>query len=475
MRMRIASMTKHFVCFAYLLLCEDGKAGVDEALGQHLPELHSVARGVTARQLMSHTSGLRDVIDIGWQFGGCGRPVLAADLLALYRHIDDVNAAPGACWIYNNCGYLLLGAMIERITGQSLDAVLRERIFDPTGMHDTMLRSWDTDFVPNSAALHMTDVAGRYVRSYLGMELTGDAGVVSTVDDMLRWLAHMDEPKIGSAATWRVMQTPQSLANGTSTGYGLGLVTDEYRGVPILYHDGGVMGGNSRMLKARNGSLDVVVMVNRQDVNAALLVDQILEACLPGLAPPVEQTSAASATGTFQSPQSGRVVQLLAREVQQIASVDGFDVPVTRDEDGILRPLSRYRMLRIEITTLGEAARPDAIRLSDFGNLDELHRVEIDSEQDAASIGGIFRCSTIGTEARIEAQACAGHLRMISSFGCETFALERLADRIWRAKPGNWWPPGGVLIFDDIARTFRFYSVRTRALTFTRIPERQIS
>jgi CubicO group peptidase (beta-lactamase class C family) len=85
MRMRIASMTKHFVCFAYLLLCEDGKAGVDEALGQHLPELHSVARGVTARQLMSHTSGLRDVIDIGWQFGGCGRPVLAADLLALYR------------------------------------------------------------------------------------------------------------------------------------------------------------------------------------------------------------------------------------------------------------------------------------------------------------------------------------------------------------------------------------------------------
>src|SRR5207248_2998598 len=127
-------------------------------------------------------------------------------------------------WNYNNGGYLILSAIIERITGRSLEEVLRERIFEPVRMHDTRLRPWDTDFVPNSAVLHMTRPDGTYEKSYLGTALSGDCGMVSTVDDLLRWLAHMSAPVVGSAASWEVLKTPLTLANGVSTGYGLGLV-----------------------------------------------------------------------------------------------------------------------------------------------------------------------------------------------------------------------------------------------------------
>ena len=157
-RLRIGSTSKHFTCCAYLLLCEEGRAGMDDPVGKYLPELHPVTQKVTMRQLMASTSGLRDVDDIFLQFndsygwdGGAARSVRSADLLALYRSIDDVNAAPGTAWIYNNGGWLILSTVVERITGQSLEQVLWERIFEPVGMHNTLLRRVDTDFLPNTA------------------------------------------------------------------------------------------------------------------------------------------------------------------------------------------------------------------------------------------------------------------------------------------------------------------------------------
>ncbi len=157
-RMRIGSSSKHFASLAYMLLCEDGDASLDDPVGIHLPELHRSAQNVTMRQLMAHISGLQDVHEICWQFSGTGHDVSSADQLSLYCDFDIVNAEPGTSWIYNNGGYLLLSAAIERISGKQLEDVLRERIFEPVGMHDTLLRRVDTDFVPNSATLHMVSM-----------------------------------------------------------------------------------------------------------------------------------------------------------------------------------------------------------------------------------------------------------------------------------------------------------------------------
>jgi len=467
-RLRIHSTTKHFTALAYMLLCEEGKAGIDDPIGKYLPELHPVTHQVTARQLMGNIGGLRDVHDICWQFSGTGLPVSTADLLSLYRTIDDANAAPGTAWTYNNGGWLMMSVAIERITGESLDDVLRQRIFEPVGMHDTRLRRVDSDFVPNSASMHMTNPAGGYEKSYLGGTLTGEAGMVSTVDDMLRWLAHMATPIVGSSATWETLKAPQRLINGASTHYGLGLQSDRYRGVETVFHPGGGMGCNSQMLKVPEACLDIVILVNREDISGILLVDKVLDACLPDLDPIKTPVARPLVTGIFRSPTTGRVIQMFGKQGQQIASIDGMDMPVEPDENGVLWPAGIYRYAKVAITLGGDSSDPLSIGVNDFGNVDELTREVPADEVDVAMIAGLYRSDTTYTEATISETHEGPQLKTIGRFGSTVYRLRCLSEGIWQAKTTSVFWRGGILMFDRDSRAFRFSTYRTRALTFHR-------
>jgi CubicO group peptidase (beta-lactamase class C family) len=469
MRLRIGSTTKHFTCLGYMLLCEEGRAAPDDTVGKYLPELHPVTHPVEMRQLMSNTGGLRDVYDICWQFSGNAREVTGADLLALYRDIDDVNADPGTTWIYNNGGFLILGTVIERITGQPLARVFRERIFEPVGMYDTLLREFDSDFVPNSATLHMTGPGGRFNRSYLGTAQAGEGGMVSTVDDMLRWLAHMDAPVIGTAETWAALTTPQTLANGTSTGYGLGLMMGHYRGVETLSHSGGVLGGNSQMLKVPAAGLDIAVMVNRHDVYACALANEILDACLPGLDDMERAPAHAISSGVFRSPTTGRIIQLLGKHGQQLLSIDGSDWPCIRTRDGVLTHLPIWNYIQQTVQLVGDPEQPTSLHFTEFGSTDELVRVPLVESIARENIAGRYRSLTIDAQATICATNSGASLITVGRFGRSTFTLERLGEGIWRANFNGAWPQGGVLTFRSDGEGFYFCGPRNRALSFRRI------
>lgn len=172
-RLRIGSTSKHFTCLAFMLLCEEGLARIEDPIGRYVPELNAASRAVTMRQLMGNISGIRDVYEIFTQFnecysgyGGPAHAVGSADLLSLYSEIDDVNAPAGATWIYNNGGWLLLTLAIERISGKSLETFMRERIFDPIGMSDTLLLRSDTVFVSNRGSQHVRGINGGFERLF---------------------------------------------------------------------------------------------------------------------------------------------------------------------------------------------------------------------------------------------------------------------------------------------------------------------
>jgi hypothetical protein len=451
-----------------MLLCEEGRAGIDDLVGQYLPEMSAVTRQVTIRQLMGHVHGLRDAYDIRCQFSGTGRMVSIAELLSLYRDIDDMNAAPDVTWNYNNGGYMLLSLAIERITGQSLEDVMRERIFAPIGMYDTLLRRFDTDFVPNSATLHMSKLSGGFERSYVSKEHIGEGGMVSTVDDLLRWLAHMDAPVIGSAVTWRLMKAAHRLSNGASTGYGLGLITDRYRGVETLSHAGGLMGCNSHMLKVPAAGLDVVILVNRHDVSAVDLVNRTLDACLQGLDPVKEPFSGPFITRVFHSPTTGRVIQLYAKEGQQIASINGGDMAVIPDDDGVLRPVGSFSPLKLTVSLVGDPTKPTSIRFNYFGNLDELIAIEPIQSPDVAAIAGKYRSDPTGTEVTISNTDDGARLHAVGRFGSQSCSLECLGAGIWRTKSKDAMPWGGTLVLDSDGGAFRYSTGSTWALPFRR-------
>lgn len=469
MRMRIGSATKHITCLTYLLLCEEGKARLDDSLGKYLPELNSVTHPVTIRHLMGHTGGLRDAANIRFQFSGMSGMASTSDLLSLYRDIDTINAAPSTSWMYSNGAYVLLSEVIERISGQSLGDAMASRIFRPLEMNSTMLRRWDTDFVENSSTPHMTNPAGQFERPSWGLDFSGGGAVVSTVDDMLRWLRHMDAPVVGSAETWRLMKAPQILSNGSSTGYGLGLVTGQYRGAETLYHIGGWLGASAQVLKVPAVELDIAIMVNRHDVSAPVLADQILDACLKGLDPPADTTG--HVFGTFVSERTGRVVQLYEKNGQQIASVDGYDLVVEVDNEGTLSPAGPLRYVKQSILPLGDPTKPSAVRLNDFGNLDELQSVQPDHNANLNAVTGTYRSDTADVDAIVSVSG--GNLELVTNgrFGSMIYDdLKNLTKGVWLARPTGgakeWF--GSILSFTRDGLMFRSYAI-PNPLPFRRV------
>lgn len=500
-RMRIGSVTKHFAAFAYMLLCEEGRAAADDTIGKYLPELHPVTHGVTLRQLMGHTSGLRDASDIRFRFGGFeGRPVSCEELLRLYRTLDDVDTPPGTAWMYNNGGYMILSAIIERITGQDLGQVLRERIFTPIGMTDTLLRRWDTDFVPNSATPHTMNPSGAFEKRYWGLDFAGAGGMVSTVDDLLRWLAHMDAPAVGSARTWTAMKAPHTLANGTSTDYGLGLILGTYRGLKTIHHGGGWIGGNAQLLKVPEAGLDIVIIANRADAFAPVLANKILDSCVADLQPleegfkgpthteafallrikgddpvspekPDKATPAATfVTGAFRSQTSGRVVQLFGKEGRQIVSIDGHDLPYARCADGVLRPIPIWSFIKRVVTLKGNPAKPTAIQLSDFGTVDDLGPMDLVTKPDLGKIIGQYRSQSTATDISIYSGETGPRMRTQCPYGSMDYALECLTDGVWRANSVLSIFLDCILSFDAAHEEFRLSSYNTRMLPFRRVP-----
>lgn len=469
MRMRIGSTTKHFAVLAYLLLCEEGKAGIDDEIGVHLPEIHEISRHVTVRQLMSHTSGLRDYLDISMQFQGVGRPISDAQMLAAYRTVNHVNCEPQTQWNYNNGGYVMLSIAIERLCGAPFDQVLRKRILDPVGMRDTMLRRWDSDFVENSATLHTCDAKGNFSRTYMGMELSGAGGMVSTMDDMLRWLRHMDAPKVGSTHTWALMREPQRLVNGTSTAYGLGLRIERHRGVNIVHHRGGVLGGNSQMLKVPAAALDISIAVNRSDLDASALTLDVVDACIEGLDPLANSPPPVLRTGTFVSRKTGRVAELSVAAGVQMMSLDG-SLPMVLSEgpDGLLRPPETESRQRTVAPS--EGARPHTVALDDYGSVDMLQLLEIDKAVPERAVEGIFEAVELGMTVQIVDTPSGPSMTSSGPYGSNRFALSARGAGIWVANSvGAYAELSGILTFAEDGSEFFFSTERTISLAFRRV------
>jgi hypothetical protein len=315
--------------------------------------------------------------------------------------------------------------------------------------------------------MHMTTPGGGYDRTYLGGERAGEGGIVSTADDMLRWLAHMEAPIVGSKSTWGEMKTPQKLVNGTSTGYGLGLFAGKYRGLDTVFHSGGGMGANAFILKVPAAKLDVVVLANRHDVDSASLANRILDVCFPNADDIPALPARSSVTGVFRSPNTGRVVQLFSKDGQQRAWIDNYDIPVEIDESGVLRPAQTWSFLKQGITVLDSPDPPQRIRFSDFGNSDVMVRVRAESLTPLSAIVGRYRSDSTSTQAEIYEFETGVRLRTVGRFGHKTFDLTHLGGATWHATFELPWL-GGIISFDSDGRGFRFTTARSWALPFRR-------
>jgi len=324
----------------------------------------------------------------------------------------------------------------------------------------------------------MPNAAGGYESPCFGTALAGEGGIISSLDDMLRWLAHFDAPVVGSQHTWNLLRSPLTLSNGTSTGYGLGLMIGHYRGVELLYHPGGLMGGSAQVLKVPSLGLDLAIIANRHDLSAIVLANRVLDACLLGPEPAREAPRAPVLRGLFRSPRTGRLLQFspgadLQYEEwsrQQIASIDGFDLPVEFDSEDTLRPIRGLDYQKLSISLTGSRQNPTAVHLNNFGTHDELHPEQPAERNDIRRIAGTYRSHPTNTEVVIREGESGPELISAGRFGTVAYSLSCLTEAVWRVRPKHehamTW--GGIVSFRNCAAAFDFSSWQTWSLAFVK-------
>ncbi len=354
------SVSKQFTAAAMVLLARDGKVSLDDDVRKYVPELSESQASFTIRQMLSHTSGLRDWGNLG---GIAGRPRGA--MTYTHAHVVDMlsrqtalNFAPGTRWSYSNSGYNLAAVVIARVSGMSFAEFSRTRLFEPLGLTKT---SWRDDYARIIAgrAIGYSMAVGRFRQDMPFENVHGNGGLLTTVGDLLTWQAALTSGALKDLA--HVQQTVAKLPDGRDLHYGLGVFRGAYKGVPEVYHSGATAGYRAFLTEYPSAKLTIAVLCNAGNAAPATFVRQVSDLYLG------DRANASAPRPTVLSEAEGPLVGVKADasyrptaddlaafagtydsaevETQFIARVDNGSLVLLRRPDAriTLRPHSRDR------------------------------------------------------------------------------------------------------------------------------------
>lgn len=259
---RLASVSKQFTAAAILLLAERGKLSLDDHARRWLPELPAAHEQITIRQLLSHGGGLIDYEDL--MPADQTTQISDTDVLRMLAAEPRSYFAPGTSYRYSNGGYVLLGLIVERASGQSLQDFLAKNIFQPLGMTHTLLYVHDNHTVAHRAYGYSED-DGHWVQTDQSptSATRGDGGIYSSIDDLAKWDAALYDHRLLSDASRRLAFSPQNKVSGEtdvdSYGFGWRIHGD------MLWHSGESMGFRNVIIRWPKQHLTVILLSNRND------------------------------------------------------------------------------------------------------------------------------------------------------------------------------------------------------------------
>jgi len=477
--MRIGSISKHFTALLALLLAEEGKIDLDAPIRAYIPELSGPGGEPTVRQLLQHRGGSRCYLDLGFLSHGLSLPPLGWPLKAQVRQ-QGRNFAPGESMIYNNGGYDMVSLALERVGGAPFEDQLKARLFDVVGMPDTESVPSDHDITLGVATFHLPRRGGRWRRGMVWTdELKGAGAIISTVDDMLRWMAHLRaRNRFGSAASWAQLTERPKYADGRVGVYALGLMLGQYRGLDILHHSGGVAGGTAQMLLLPNHGVDVFIMANgAREAQPVRLAQQVVDIVLADRVgpetPKISPEDYKPWLGDWWSPETGMVYSLMEQEgsLALATAMSGVGTPLEAQGDGrLVQPASGLGEVGV---TLGPG---DALTIAFGGRSAAYQRLSA-----TAADGAVFGAAAVGTyfshdadaTATITADGDALSIRISDGLGELPAPLIPLSPNVAYAKPVSLLAQYRFAISLDRengrATGFQLCTARTRNLVFRRM------
>ncbi len=385
MSFNLASLAKQFTATCIALLEEAGKLSVETRLSQYYPDFPFADR-VKVRHLLDHTSGIREAYVLAVLSGKMNlrgqlpRKYQTKDyLLGMLTRQTDLNYPPGEVMVYTNVNYILLGDIVEKVSGRSLRQFADSAIFQPLGMMHTFFRDTQDTVVANETpGYHYT--GKRFKREAAVGGVVGDHNLVSTLDDLILWVKNFDNNALGSKNSTLIEKLTRSsrLNNGNLTDYGYGLWTNEYRGLRQLYHGGDNGQHTSFILRFPDQDLSIIVLANASRYDdtqrkAYHIADVLLKEHLEEKAPPPSSYAYVNLHEEVLTPKVGLYQMIDEQGLAQIRKVSfvegslyisdayhhrGLPLrPVTPDFFVAKNPLGKYLRLTFTPTSDGLTVR----------------------------------------------------------------------------------------------------------------------
>ncbi|HEX9165606.1 MAG TPA: serine hydrolase domain-containing protein [Gemmatimonadales bacterium] len=337
----VASISKQFAAFTVALLAQDGRLSLDDEVRKYVPEVPDFGTPITIRHLIHHTSGLRDQWELlamaGWRFST--DLITEQDVLRITARQKALNFAPGSEYAYSNTGYTLLGTIVKRVTGQSLQQVADARIFKPLGMTSTHFHDDHSMIVRGRTSAYEPRQGGGWRISIPTFDTYGATSLFTTVDDLLKWERNFDTKQVGGEALLAAAQQPTRLTTGMPLNYGYGLSMGSYRGTPAIGHGGADAGYRADVVRFPEHGLAVAVLCNgspaapgnlSRQVAGILLADKL--AAVPAtVAVTITEARARALAGLYRLEGKDEILWLVARGNRLTVPDLGLGLTATSD------------------------------------------------------------------------------------------------------------------------------------------------
>lgn len=294
---KLASITKQFTAAAVLLLAEDGKLRLDDRLDRYVPELPQ-APEVTLYQLLVQTSGLPDYANDQNLLSTKSVQRSSSAMIELIAALKPpLLFQPGTQWSYSNSNYVLLGRVVEKVSGQSLETFFRDRLFRPAGLSHAAFDD-PAQIVAHRAQGYRRAKAAEagYVHSdWLSPSVPRAAGALqATADDLIRWSDALFSGRIIAPSSIERMTAPGLLTDGRTTGFGMPRSTQTKLGMNYamgvyvspsqlgkrIWHDGSFDGFRTRLTTYPDRKMTIVILQNGEADNSN--VDAVENAVVSG-------------------------------------------------------------------------------------------------------------------------------------------------------------------------------------------------
>jgi CubicO group peptidase (beta-lactamase class C family) len=344
----MGSVSKQFTAAAVVLAAEQGFLSLDDDVRKYVPELSDYGHVVTLRQMLHHTSGFRDFLTLislsGRDVSDFNSPDEILKIVARQRGLNNI---PGGEWIYSNTNYFLLGVVVKRATKKSLAEFANQNILQPLGMSHTRFYDDHSVVVPGRVAAYDSGAYGGFLVDWsTTYDIVGGGGLMSTVDDLLLWDRNFYANRLGKGTLTKELQTPGFLNNGNRITYAMGLDLGNYRGLPIVEHDGALFGYRTALLRFPGEKFTVICLCNVASAVPENLARKVADLYLADKLQAGASALDPSGSGNFPDPATfaGKYLDPRTHMMYSFIAKDGNLMAW----GGVLRRISAYKFYDLE-------------------------------------------------------------------------------------------------------------------------------